>query len=241
MSQFKALTIVLAIALPTAGLSAELVRNIEGPETVEISKTDREALLAAPRKSMGGQLSAELTEAINAGTVAKVTVDRYIERFTGAAADDVGRDVVTTYQGWIRYTPVARTDSRLFRPMVLCISQDIEISWDHCQDESWLQFQSANMLSPIRLNGDLEDDDVTQIFALIDDAALISKNSGQPLTSDGISHVTEIPNPDYSVIVAVRYSKEDCKTEFVYLTRTTDSVGRSVFEISENQGPWAQE
>ena len=241
MLQLKALILVFSAGLPIVGLSQELPRDIEGPEIVEISTADREALLAASRKLIGQPQSIELTEAIRAGTIEKITVEKSIERLTGAVAEEIGQEIITTYTGRIRYTPVARTDSRLFRPMVLCISQDIKINWDHCQDESWLQFQSANMLSPIRLNGDLEDNDVTQIFALIDNAALISKNSGQPLTSDGISHVTEIPNPDYSVIVAVRYSKEDCETEFVYLTKTTDSTGRSVFEISENQDPWAQE
>lgn len=239
MSQFRALPLVLSIVLPSVGLSAELERNIEGPETVEISKADREALVAAPRKLLGQQLSAELTEAIKAGTVANVTVDRSIERFTGAAADDVGRDEITTYVGRIRYASVAQTESRLFRPMVLCVSQDVQINWAHCQDESWLQFQSANMLSPIRLNGELDDSDVKQIFALIDNAALISKNPGQPLTSDGISHVTKVPNPDAPVVVAVRYSNADCESDLIYLTHTTDSKGRSVFEMSEN--PWAQE
>lgn len=241
MTRFRSLTIILSIVFANVGMSAESARDIEGPVTVEISKADREALLAAPRKFMGQPPSAELFEAIDAGTVADVRVDRSIERLTGTAAVDVGRDVITTYQGWIRYTPVTQSESRLFRPMVLCVSQDVEINWAHCQDESWLQFESANMLSPIRLNGELEDTDVAQIFALIDNTALISKNTGQPLTSDGISHVTKTPNPDYSVIVAVRYSKEDCETEFVYLTQTTDSIGRSAFEISENQNPWAQE
>lgn len=241
MSQFRTLTIVLSIAIPIVGLSVESGRNIEGPETVEISKADRDALLAAPRKYMGQPPSAELTEAIHAGTVAKVRVDRTIEKFTGAAADDVGRDAIITYQGWIRYTPVAQTESRLFRPMILCVSQDQEINWVHCQEESWLQFQTANMVGPIRLNGELEDKHVTQIFALIDNAALISMNTGQPLISDGISHVTKLPNPDAPVIVAVRSSKEDCDSDFIYLTHTTDLQGQSVFEISENQDPWAQE
>ncbi len=259
MLQFRALTLVLLIAFSDFGLSAESTRDIEGPEIVEISAADREALLAAPRVLVRPQPSVWLYAAFHAGTVDSFKVEKFIENFNSAAEGGTGRNPLTTHLGWIRYAPVVQTDSRMHQPVVMCVSQGAEIRWIHCQDESWVWLQTADMANAIRFNGelgivrsaqtfDLEDDHIAPIFDLIDNAALISKSTDQLVTSDDVCQITNnsIPRSIW-IDVHVNSSEEGCRIDVfaltpmdvIKLTQTTDPAGQSRFEISEIQ--WAQE
>ena len=247
MLQVRALTLAQLVIFPILGLSAESLRDIEGPESVEISTADREALLAAPRTFMRPPPSVALNEAIHAGTIEKIEVERFIERFE----EGDNRSRITTYFGWIRYAPVVQSNSRILQPEILCVSQwGVKINWTHCQDESWVRLQTADMANAIRINGELDDEQIAQIFDHIGNAALISTDTDQPLTSDDICQMTNNASrwgpttrrAVYAFIdVYMKTSKDACrmdvinraKTNVIHVTFTRDPAEQTAFEISE--------
>ncbi len=53
-------------------------------------------------------------------------------------AKRTGRVTSTNYQARIYYTPVELTETRVFKPAVVCFSQVDEPNWDACDEESWI-------------------------------------------------------------------------------------------------------
>lgn len=222
--QFRLQTLVLALALPTAGFTAEdLIR-----ETVELATADRAVLLAAPQTFMDKPPSVELSEAIRIGTIEDLKVEKFTSK---GSADQIGR-TFTSYQGWIRYTPVVQSDSRLYRPIVLCVSDGEGINWIHCEDSSWIRLQTDDMEKPIKFNGDLSDQDVATIYDFVDDAGLVSTTDDQTVTSDKIYQIIKYPHAGNRVNVYVRTAKKGY-TDVIYLAEATNAEGLSEFEISE--------
>ena len=232
MLQFKLQILVLLLALPAVGFCEETPRDITLPETIELATIHRNALLAAPQIVMNSPPSADLSEAIQFGTVESVNVDKTTEKFTGEDAERIGRDTVTTYQGWIRYTSLVKSGSRQYQPVVLCLSHDEDINWVYCQDESWIRLQTANMQKPIRFSGDLSDEHVTQIFDVIDNAGLVSSTDDQPITSVNINQIIQYAYPGNCVGVFMTTKNGDCGGTY-YLSQATNSAGHSEFKLSD--------
>ena len=222
----------LMLALPIIGLAQNAPPEYPIIETVELSVDERSALLAAPSHFMNETPSTELGEAIRVGTIESLKVERITGKVNAEVAEEIGRDTVTSYQAWIRYTPVVQSDSRLYRPVVLCIPEDTPMKWAHCQDESWTRLQTGGMVNPIRFNGDLSDEEVVEIFDTIDNAALVSTTDNQPVTPEKIYQIFKYPHAGNRINVYVRTEKKGF-TDVIYLAKDGNEDGRSKFVISE--------
>ncbi|MGB5449401.1 MAG: hypothetical protein WBM80_10815, partial [Woeseiaceae bacterium] len=130
MLHLKHQMLVLLLALPVAGSAAEYPYE----EIVELSTEDRDELVAAPQTVMNAPPTIELSKAIRIGNINGIKVEKFTEKVPSQIAAQIERDTITTYQGWIRYTPIVISDSRQYQPVVLCVSQDEEVTWSHCQD-----------------------------------------------------------------------------------------------------------
>ena len=225
-------TMLLMIALPIIGSAQDASPEPPIIETVELSADERSALLAAPGLHMNEPPSAELSEAIRAGTIENLKVERITGKVIAEVAEEIGRDTVTSYQGWIRYTTVIQSASRLLRPVVLCISEDALSTWVHCQDESWTRLQTVGMANPIKFNGDLSDAEVIEVFDAIDNAALVSTTDDQPVTPEKIYQIIKYAHAGNRVNVYVRTAKKGF-TDVIYLAREGSNNGGSKFVVSE--------
>lgn len=225
-------TMILMLALPTIGLAQDASTIYPIIETVDLSVDERDALLAAPSLYMNETPSIELGEAIRVGKIDNLRVERVTGKVAAEIAEEIGRDTVTSYQGWIRYTPVAQSKSRLYRPVILCVPEDALTTWNHCQDESWTRLQTSGMANPIKFNGDLSDEEVVEIFDTIDNAALVSTTDDQPVTPEKIYQIIKYPHAGNRINVYVRTEKRGF-TDVIYLAREGDNDGGSKFVITE--------
>jgi hypothetical protein len=116
MAQLDVLKTFSLAALLLGGYSAVIADEAVMPEIVQISRDRLDALIAAPRVSLRQPPSADLANAMVAGTFEKTR----IEEFGNA------------YQGWIVYDRKQLSDSRLYRPQVVCISNDEGVTWPVC-------------------------------------------------------------------------------------------------------------
>lgn len=231
MLPLRAQILVLLIALVVVGCSAESPLKFPVPEIVEISIADRKVLLDAPQQFMNQPPSAELDAAIFVGTIDNIKVEEFTQKITGEVAEQIGSDTYTSYQGWIYYTPVAHSDSRLYRPVVFCASEGEKFNWNHCQDESWTRLQTADMAKPIRLNGDLSDEQAGQIFKFVDDAGLVSTTDDQLVTADKIYQIIKYAHAGNRVNVYVTTEKKDGSTDVIYLNQSTNADGTTGFSL----------
>jgi hypothetical protein len=232
MSPLRLQALAILLALPLLGFTAESPTTYLSTEVVSLTTADRDALLEAPLTGMNQPPSVELSEAINAGTIESIKVDKITFKVTEKFVEQLGRNTINSYQGWIRYTPVVVSDTRLFRPVVICTSQGDKIFWDICQDESWIRFQTDRMDKAIFFNGDLTDQHVSAIYDLVDSAGLVSTTDDQLVTSDQIYQIIKYPHAGNRVNVYVRTEKEGL-TDVIYLAQMTNEEGQSEFEISE--------
>jgi hypothetical protein len=225
-------TMILILVLPTIGSAQDSTTTYPIIETVELSVDERDALLVAPSLYMNDTPSVELGEAIRVGTIDKLRVEKVTGKVVAEIAEEIGRDTVTSYQGWIRYTPVAQSESRLYRPVILCVSEDALTFWVHCQDASYTRLQTSGMAKPIRFNGDLSDEEVDEIFDAIDNAALVSTTDDQPVTPQKIYEIIKYPHAGNRINVYVRTEKRGF-TDVIFLRRDDDDKGRSKFVVTE--------
>lgn len=223
---------LLVLTLPIIGLAQNAPPGYPVIEIVDLSVDERNALLAAPSHFMNETPSIELGEAMRVGTIESLKVERVTRKVSAEDAERIGRDTVTSFQGWIRYTPVVQSGSRLYRPVVLCVPEDTQMTWDHCQDVSWTRLQTEGMATPIRFNGDLSDEEVIEIFETVDNAALVSTTDNQPVTPEKIFGITKYPHAGNRIHVYVRTDKKGF-TDVIYLAKDSNVKGRSKFVISE--------
>lgn len=101
-------------------------------QLVDLSLSDREALIAAPNSALNHAPSQELSEAIRTGSIDSIKIQLVRDKVDGKVVDEPA----PTYQGWIYYTPTTRVDGTSRTPAVLCVSQSEEVNWFHCQDMS---------------------------------------------------------------------------------------------------------
>lgn len=185
MLHLRYLTHIFLLALPVVGFAAEYIY----PEIVDLSVEDREELVAAPEKVMNTPPTVELSEAIQVGAIKNLKVEKFSEEVPTEVAAQIKRNTVTTYQGWIRYAPVVLSDSREYQPIVLCVSQDEEVTWGHCQDESWTKVQTSAMGRPVRLDGKLSDKLVEEALLFVGQLGLVSQIDNSTITANSIHHM----------------------------------------------------
>lgn len=237
--QMFVLLLVLPITVFTAEPHPVRIYHRTAPgvlEIVELSAEDRDALLAAPQTALNHPGPTELGEAIRIGTIENIKVDRSTEKFTGEIAAEIGSDTITTYQGWIRYTPVVLSDSREYRPVILCVSQDEKITWIHCQDESWTKVQTSTMKNPVRLDRRLPDTVVEQALAYVDRLGLISKRDNSTITANSIHRIVgKGPEGHEGDDIVRLFSRTQVAGywDAIELRDTLDSSGASVFELED--------
>lgn len=204
MLQLRLLIIVFLVALPLAGHAAELLPDGSWREIVALSQDSQQALLDSPRSFMRRPPSSELNEAMSAGIIEKIRVEKFTDKLSVEDAERFGLDTIATYQGWIIYARKRQSDSRLYRPRVLCFSWDEGISWVDCQDMSWIRLQTGAMEKAIVFNGDLSGENIEQIFQYIDNAELYSSTDGLVVTSDKIYEIIKYPHAGNRVNVYIR-------------------------------------
>lgn len=228
MLRLRHRTFALLLAMPLVGLAADY----PCPEVVELTAEGQGVLLDAPERVMNQAPSVELGKAIRVGTIESVKVDSITKNVTEEVAERIGSDTLTTYQGWIRYTPVVVSDSRLYRPIVLCVSQSKEVEWNHCQDHSWTRVQTATMERSIRLDGKMSDALVEEALAFIDHLGLTSKRDNSTITANSIHHIV---GTEYEIFGIRLFSKTQVEGywDTIELGHTLDSSGASVFELAE--------
>ena len=227
----KVQMLAMLLLLPAIGLTAEPPEQDFVMENVGLPAEERDALVAAPHSFLHKLRPLELREAIHLGTIDSIRVDKITEKPSDEDVERLGRDPLITYQGWIRYSTVVLSTSRLYHPIVLCVSQGVEINWVHCQDHSKIQLQTKRMQKPITFHGDLSDEQVDQIFDAIDDAKIISTKINEPWTSDNIYRIRGGPHHTdrgICVTVLVRYSRS--LADSINLEPASDGQG---FEIAE--------
>jgi len=217
--------------MPIAGFTQEIRAEYPVPEIVELSSSDRDALLAAPGSLMNEPPSIELGEAIRRGSIDDITVEKFTTTVSSEIANDIGRDSITSYYGKIRYSPVVLSGTRLYRPIIRCWSSDEEIRWDGCEDESFIRLHTDFMPKPILFNGDLSDENVSAIYDVVNGAGLVSTTDGQLVTSDKIYRIIKYPHAGNRVNVYVATATEF--TDVIYVAQTGNSEDHPEYEISE--------
>jgi len=216
---------LMVVALPA--LTQESVTT----ETIQISKEDRNSLLAAPHNLMNITPELRLAAAIERGETDKVEVLRFETTLTQKEAKEIGQATVSNYQGSIYYKPLPLTETRIYKPLIVCSSNRKDFRDGICQDESWIRLQTDWMPRPIFFGGDLTDQDVKQVYDTIEELNLISRTDGHVLTSDKIYSIRKFGRSGNLYNVNVTTAKEGY-TDAIFLARSMLNDGKSVFELS---------
>ena len=135
--------------------------------TGELSKEQKQALIAAAAASQYRPSSKWLDEALQQQDIEKVYVDYAI---------------ATIY-----YAPIAVSDTRTFKPIVLCAWETDPLVWNHCQDES---HTVANLpeRGSIVISEKITDKELQNILAFIEAAELRSPK-GSPILAENVHKV----------------------------------------------------
>lgn len=192
---------------------------------VELTPAQREALIAAPLAVMNEAPDAALQAAIDTADIDEIQVEKHVY-----PAHD-GRDASVSYRGNIHYKPVVRSESRTYKPTASCYNtHGAELNWNHCQDGSWVRVQTRSMKKPVRLNGDLSDEQIDEIFAFIDGAGLMS--AGEWITPGHVYQILKYPHAGNRINV---YAKNDAGHETFFLSEFRYQDGSSGFELTVYQ------
>lgn len=231
----RLLILFLLPVLPLAVLNAQESQSPSRTSLVQLSESDQLLLLKAPRLFVPPQgYSDELTAAIGNGLIESLAVEEKVVSLTDEESEQLGVNTFPRFVATIRYKPEFQSEKRLFRPAVLCVAEFELSNWAHCQEESWIQFQTAEMGSSIKLNGELEDFEVTQLFNLVDGAALVSPSKEYLIRSDDIVGIAQVPG---RVLMYSRNIPNDC-VDVIHITMARSSAGQSEFAVNEVR--WAE-
>lgn len=212
--------------------SPALAQESVTTETIRLSKQDRNSLLAAPLNQMNLAPEPRLAAAIERGEIDRVEVMRFETTLSDIEAREIGQATVANYQGSIYYSPLPLTDTRIYKPLIICGSGRNDFHDGICQDHSWIRLQTDWMPRPIFFWGDLTDQDVKQVYDTIDELNLVSRTDGDVVTSDKIYSIRKFGLSESLYNVNVTTAK-DGSTDAVFLARTRLNNGRSEFELSE--------
>ena len=101
-------------------------------ELVDVSESQRQALLDATKLVLKRAPSDALSRAIHGETAAATKVQLVRDKIDGQPVNETP----PTYQGWVYYEPETLPDGTEMVPTVLCVSQADPIQWTHCQEMS---------------------------------------------------------------------------------------------------------
>lgn len=210
-------------------------------EIIELSARQKQALLDAPPRYIASRGHPVVDNAIQNGIADSIRVERLGDSTLEAGADPAGPSNISTHQGWVFYKPVRLSTTREYHPAVLCISQDIDMTWIACQDESWTMVQTPSTTGVIRLDGSLSDELIEEALQFVDGIELVSKRDNSPITAESIHHIVGSMHPgdsqqqgdnDNSVRLFAR-TGVDGDWDAIDLVRNTAADGASVFELEE--------
>lgn len=222
------MTIAFAIAL-SAGAKGETPNDYSSTE-VELTRQDLWALHAAPSRVLNATPSDTLRGALNAAEVKKTRVKKFEKTRPATDVGTSGAETHVTYQARIHYAPIEQSDTRLHKPIVLCVAHGEKVHWKHCQDESWTRLQTASMQKPIRFNGDLTDTQIDDLFEYIDGAGLVLESSGHWVTTDSVFQIIKHEHAGDRINVYV--STGEKSSEVFYLRHFKGETGANAFQVT---------
>ncbi|MEM9302889.1 MAG: hypothetical protein AAGE01_12290 [Pseudomonadota bacterium] len=126
-------------------------------EPVQLTEEEHASLLDAPTETLGAAAEARLLEA---AMVRDVVV-------TEAIRTDAGEVIAhVTYAD----TPVS--DSRTYRPRVLCVGRGEPIEWFHCQTEAF-EIATVDDNHRLRVSTDISDAQLADILGVVADPTVV--------------------------------------------------------------------
>lgn len=223
------ITVILLLAVTPATLTqvvetnSNTVKQYAEPliEEITLTKEERAALLVVTWAYLDKPPSEYLSRALTDGVIETLVVEKYHHQ----DADYTG------HQARIRWVPYELTETRKFRPILLCVA-DGELNWYHCQEGSWIIFQSAEMEKPIILEGELSDQQIARIYESVDEAGLVSETDDEVVTSGKTFRIINYEHTGERVNVYVKTAKEGY-TDVIYVKQTSPDDEDSPYELTE--------
>jgi hypothetical protein len=218
-------TVLLAVVSPgSVGAQDQywplgLPEDLPSLEIVDIPESGIEALIAAPRVELKNNSSIDLIYELLTGDVEKTRIEK----------------LTHSYQGWIYFARQSLSETRTYRPRVVCSSYDDGKTWVGCQNMSWIDLQTKSMSKPIRFDGDLTDADIDKLLQYIDQHEFYSSTDGLVVISSKIYEIIKYPLAGNRVNVYVR-TDMDGPTDVLYFDKKIDSTGLVVYSESEFKG-----
>jgi len=124
------------------------------------------------------------------------------------------------------------SESREYQPKVVCSSTGSQVWFDECYEDSYIRAKAEWMERPIRVEGEVSDNDVELLYAAVDSARLVSRTDGQIVTSDKIYSIINYEHAANRVNVYVTTAR-DGYTDVVYLREEYDAHESARFVVSD--------
>ena len=205
----------VALILPGLLLGAEYTAQ----EEVNLPVFAQERLLElAVNPACCESVSSDLLVAMTVGDIDQV-------RATGFASKPTKGEIGYPTDQWtphhfaeVFFKRVPLSRNREYQPKIACRSDGSPIRFDECYDDSYVRVKAEWMEKPIRLEGEVNDEDIETLYAAVDSAKLLSRTDGLTVTSDNIYHIIKYEYAGNRVNVYVTTAK-DGYTDAIYFSR----------------------
>lgn len=189
------------------------------PESVNLPVFAQERLMEiALSPGCCNSVSPELSEAMAAGHIDQIRATKFATKPTKGEIGYPTDQWTTHHNAEVFLKRVPRSENREYQPKVICSSSGSQIRFDECYEDSYIRFEADWMNRPIRLDGEIGDEDIKTLYEAVDDARLVSRTDGQTVTSDKIYHVIKYEHAGPRVNVYVTTAK-DGYTDVIYFDR----------------------
>ncbi len=215
--------------VPTVLLGAEYT----APEDVSLSIIQQEQLLEiALTPTCCESVSSDLLAAMKAGEIDKITATRFGSKPTEGEPGYPTDQWTPSHFGKVFFKAASLSENRKFQPKVVCSSDGNQVWFDHCYDDSYIRVKAEWMERPIRLEGDIGDNDIELLYAAVDNAKLVSRTDGQIVTPNKIYSIIKYDHAGNRVNAYVTTAR-DGYTDVVYFSRENDENGSAKFVVSD--------
>lgn len=189
------------------------------PKIIDLPEQNLLTLLTAPRVSLQSQSTMDLIYEYPGGDIENTRIENF----------------GNSYQGWIHYARQRLSATRVYRPRVMCMSDEAGATWTDCHTTSWIDLQTESMSRPIRFDGNLTDDEIDRLLQFIDQGTYFSSSDGLPVNSAKVYQIIKCSKAGARVNVYVR-TGPDGPTDVLYFDHKTNVAGLTEFEVSQFRG-----
>lgn len=163
-------------------------------------------------------VSSELLAAMSVGDIDQVRAREFASKPTKGEIGYPADQWTTHHVAEVFFKRAFLSKNREFQPKVVCHSVGNPIRFDDCYDDSYVRVKADWMPKPIRLEGEVSDDDIEALYAAVDNARLLSRTDGLTVTSDKVYHIIKYAHAGKRVNVYVTTAK-DGYTDAIYFNR----------------------